>query len=205
MADIIIYGPPQSSYVRTARHTANEKGITHELRPVGDDLKKLHPYSKFPILEHNGFRVFETAAICNYVNSVFDGPDLVPDDAKARATMEQWISCIDCYIYDHAIRNYALKYIFAGEDGPDRETIDANVPLVKRDFELLDRAVGDSGYLVGDELTLGDLFIVPVVTTTMMFPEGKEIVGGCRNLSRVVGEIAQRDAFQAAQPASPTP
>jgi glutathione S-transferase len=203
MSDITIYGPPQSSYVRTARMTANEKGITHELKPVGDNLKSLHPYKKFPILEHNGFRVFETAAICNYLDSVFDGPSLVPSDPKARATMEQWISCIDCYMYPHAVRGYALKYIFAGPDGPDRETIDKNVPKIQEDFNLLDAAYGDSGFLVGNDMTLADIFVAPIVQTAMMFPEGKEIALGCKNLMRGLEAVTSRESFKAAMPPPP--
>lgn len=200
MSDIIIYGPPQSSYVRTARMTALEKGISHELVPIGDNHAALHPYEKFPILEHNGFRVFETAAMCNYINSVFDGPNLVPTDAKARATMDQWISCIDCYMYPHGVSNYALQYIFAGPDGPDRKTIDANVPKIQADFDLLDAAYGPSGLLAGNEVTLGDLFVAPLVQTVMMFPEGKEIASGCKHLMRAFEQLASRASFKAALP-----
>lgn len=203
MADIIIYGPDLSSYVRTARWAAKEKGISHELKPVGEDLEKLHPYKKFPILEHNGFRLWETSAICNYIDNVFDGPDLMPSDQKARAQVDQWVSAIDCYIYRNAITNYSLKYIFAGEDGPDRKVIDETVPKLRKDFTLLNATYGDRDHLVGSSLTLADLFVAPIVATVGNFPEGKEIIGACKNLARAHEKISQREAYKAIQPAPP--
>jgi glutathione S-transferase len=179
---------------------AEEKGITHELKAVGENLASLHPYKKFPILEHNGFRVFETEAICNYIDAVFDGPSLVPADVKRRATMQQWISCVDCYIYGHGIRDYALQYIFAGASGPDRAKIDASLPLLQKDCDLLDAAYGPSGFLVGESLTLGDLFVAPIVQTVVQFPEGREIIQGCKNLYRAYERIAARPSFKAVTP-----
>ncbi|MCG8422050.1 MAG: glutathione S-transferase N-terminal domain-containing protein [Proteobacteria bacterium] len=46
MSQLILFGPPQSSYVRTARWACAEKGVDHELRPVelgSDDHRRLHP------------------------------------------------------------------------------------------------------------------------------------------------------------------
>lgn len=205
MTNVTLYGPPQSSYVRTARFVCNEKGIEHTLEPVtlGDDRHRaLHPYSKVPALRHGDVQLWETSAIARYVDAAFDGPALQPRDAADLGRMEQWISAINCYIYDHTVRNYALQYIFPKGDGgaPDRAVIDAHVPEVQRAVALLDEAYGRSEWLAGDDISLADMFAAPVVATFSMFPEGAAALEGARNLKRAYDAIARRDTYRAIQP-----
>jgi glutathione S-transferase len=47
-----------------------------------------------PILDHDGFRVYETAAIAAYVDEASTGPVLQPANARERARMNQWISAL---------------------------------------------------------------------------------------------------------------
>ena len=57
--------------------------------PVGEntfpDLKKpehlaRHPYGRIPAMRHGDVELFESTAICAYVNGAFDGPSLVPGE-----------------------------------------------------------------------------------------------------------------------------
>ena len=77
MSDITLYGFPPSSYTWTARMVAEEKGISHDLEPIefgSDALKALHPFGKIPIMTHGDLTLYETAAICRYIDEAFDGP-----------------------------------------------------------------------------------------------------------------------------------
>ena len=90
MATAIIHGPDYSTYVRTVRLTFEEKGARYELRPVhilGGKAQeasylKLQPFGKVPAFEHDGLVLYETTAIIRYVDQVFPGKRLQPDDAK---------------------------------------------------------------------------------------------------------------------------
>jgi glutathione S-transferase len=210
MSQVTLYGPPQSSYVRTARMTLHEKGVDYELRPVklgSDDHRALHPYAKVPILDHGDVRIWETNAIARYVDDAFDGPPLTPATPAARAKMEQWISALDCYMYDAGVRNYALQYIVPrGADGtPNRAVIDESIPKLTRDLELLDAAYADSEWIAGDALSLGDLFVAPYVQTVAMFPEAAAVLERCRNLSRAFAALQARDSYARATPPRPAP
>ena len=58
MADVVIYGPSPSTYVRTARLACAEKGITHVLEPLdlgSEAHAKLHPFRKIPAMRHGKF------------------------------------------------------------------------------------------------------------------------------------------------------
>lgn len=206
MADLIISGFPQSSYVMTARFAAGEKGVAHTFVPFGpgdERQSKLHPYKKVPSMTHGSVHLFETSAITRYIDEGFDGPALQPGDPAGRARMEQWISVVNCYAYRNAVVDYILQYVFPrGADGaPNREVIDAALPKIEYDFGLFDAAYEKSEFIAGDKLSLADLFVAPLVFGAARFPEGEALLGKSPNLARAIGALTSRDAFKASMPA----
>lgn len=188
-----IHGIPQSSYVRTARMACAIKGVDHELVPVelgSDSHRKLHPFAKVPALTHEGRTIYETSAIARYVDAAFEGPALMPKGAGEAAVAEQWISAVNCYLYADFVRDYGLKYIFGGET-PDRATIDATVPKLQRDLDLLEKALEGQDYLAGDALSLADLFVAPPLLTTQVGAEAREALGSRPNVQAWVGRLMQ--------------
>ena len=91
--DLVLHGPAYSAYTRVARIVLAEKALAYRLEPVdilSDDSPGAahlarHPFGFVPVLDHNGFRLYETAAITRYLDEAFDGPSLQPRDAQARA------------------------------------------------------------------------------------------------------------------------
>jgi len=200
MPQLVLFGPPQSSYVRTARMICIEKSVPHTLEPlqIGTDAHAaLHPWKRVPILHHGDVKLLETSAIARYIDELGSGPSLLPATAAARATMEQWISILNCYVYDSVVRSYALKYIlprFRGQD-PNLEEIRANVPAMERDIARLDAAYAGRAWIAGDALSLADLFVAPIVATVAMFPEGKAAIASTKDLSRAFEQLSKRDSF----------
>ncbi len=206
MSNVIVFGPPQSSYVRTARLTLAEKGVAHDNRPVEHKAPShlaLHPWGRVPILEHDGFRLFETSAITQYVDEVFAGPSLTPKNPRERALMNQWISAINAYVYGHTITGYALKYIFPTDGKPNRDEIAKAVPALKHDLELLDAAYAKSEWIAGSALSLADLFIAPILSTIGVFPEGAELLETNRNVRRALNALEKRPSWASVQPPPP--
>ena len=208
MSDVKIYGPPQSTYVRSARMACEEKGVAYTLEPVelhSDAHRALHPYGKVPIMHHGDIKPYETSAICHYVDKAFNGPPLQPGDRHAYGVMEQWISIVNCYIYNDAIVRYVLQYIFPkGADGqPDRAAIDAALPDITRDLDLLNDALGNGIYIAGDALSLADLLVAPILFYLSQFPESGELVQDRPNIVRAGGAMHDRPSFQATMPPAP--
>lgn len=206
MNDVILYGVPFSSYVRTALMTCAEKGVKPELvvQPPGSPQQlEVHPFGKVPAMKHGDVHLFETSAICRYIDQAFDGPALVPAKAADAAVMEQWLSSVNCYLYGNMVVKYALQYILPGFRGeePDRAAIDAGVAGMTSSVEMIDKGYEGKDWLAGDAISLADLFIAPVVQTIDMFPEGKKAMSGCANLKRVYAAMQERDSFKVAHPA----
>ena len=97
MSKAVIYGPAYSTFARTVRLALEEKGADYDIVEVDiltgahqtpEHLAR-HPFGKVPAFEHDGFALYETDAIARYVNQAFDGPELEPGDARARARMNR--------------------------------------------------------------------------------------------------------------------
>ncbi len=208
MSSPILYGAPQSTYVRTARMAFHEKGAAYALEPIeiGSPAHlELHPFAKMPVMRHGDLVMYETAAITQYADETFDGPPLRPAEPLALARMAQWISIHNCYFYNDAIRRYVLQYVFpkGADGGPDRTTIDAALPDLRRDLKLLDDAYGESAYLAGEGLSLADLFIAPCVFYLRNMPESGEMLQEHSNLLRAMAAIEQRSSFAETMPPPP--
>ena len=114
---------------------------------------------------------------------------MLPSTPAARAVMEQWISTINCYVYDSLVRNYALRYI--RKTAPDLEGLAA----LSRDMARLDAAYANGPYIAGDALSLADLFVAPIVQTAAMFDEGRAALGKSPALARAYEQLAARPSF----------
>jgi len=200
MTQLVLFGPPQSSYVRTARMACIEKSVPHVLEPLAigsDDNARLHPWKRVPAMRHGELRLYETSAIVRYVDDIGSGASLIPATPAARAAMEQWISAINCYIYDSVVRNYALRYFLPRLRGQevDLAAVHAGIPDMERDIAQLDAGYAGGAWLAGDALSLADLFVAPIAQTVAMFPEGKAALGRARHLSRAYDQLAQRESY----------
>src|SRR5215831_6039883 len=95
-----LYSHPVSTNARKARLTALHLGIALEEKMV--DLKNgeqrtpeflaLNPNGKVPVLDDDGFVLWESNAICQYLAAQVPGNSLLPADARGRAEINRWAS-----------------------------------------------------------------------------------------------------------------
>ena len=60
-----------------------------------DEYMKINPKAVVPALVHDDKIVNESTVICEYINDVFDGQSLVPEDPYARTKMLLWTKAVD--------------------------------------------------------------------------------------------------------------
>jgi glutathione S-transferase len=156
MSQVEVFGFAGSTYVRTALAAAAEKGIACVLKPLefrAERHLRLHPFAKMPAMLHGVLRLYETAAITAYFDEAFEGPALQPSAPIERAAMWQWVSAANAYFYP------AFVHAELAEDGGGPGADEAR----ERALCVLDEALAERRFLVGDSLTLADLFAVPMV------------------------------------------
>lgn len=184
MADVTVYGFPVSTYVNIVRLVLTEKGVPfafHDLEPDmgGPAHLALHPFNRVPVLEHDGFRLYETSAIALYVDEAFDGPALQPADVKARARMHRWMSALNAYFYPCMAFHLGHERIIYPNLGiaPDEKVVAAALPKVATCLAVMEDELAANGdHLVDGQLSLADLFLLPSLTTLSRTPEGQAML-----------------------------
>ena len=131
-----------------------EKGVPYDLAPVrphSPEINAIHPFGKIPAMRHGAVALCESKAIATYIDKSFGGPKLIPDDPLAAAQVEQWVSLINTQYEPVWVRGYLLSYFFPGtpDGSPNRTAIEKALPDMRKQAEILDRAVGGTGYLAG--------------------------------------------------------
>ena len=191
MANPILHGPGFSTYVRSARITLAEKGVDYELREFNflegwpEGYEKLNPFMKVPVLEHGELSLYETPAIMVYVNANFDGPALLPELAGMRAKTVQVINIVDSYAYNALItRTFIPRVVVPMLGGTTDETV---IEEARSDCErciaVLNSMVEAQDYFGGDNASLADFHMVPVVHYTSLTPEGQTLLTNAPALS----------------------
>ena len=204
MAAIEIFGAPQSVYVRATRLALEEKGVSYTLTPAiphSPQILALNPFGKIPAMRHGAFELFESMAIIAYVDRTHTGPKLIPDDARLAACVVQWSSAINTNVIP-ALLGYMQANAFPkGPNGnPDRAAIDGFLPAVRKQIDIIDRAVKQTGHLAGEVFTIADMYLMPVLAYLQSFPESGQAMTSARSLTRYFEAHAKRASFRATTP-----
>lgn len=180
MSEMTLWGFNGSTYVRTIKMLLAEKQfsdfkqvplnvLTGEPRQA-EHLAR-HPFGKVPVLEHDGLRIVETAAIARYLNDVLPGPSLIPATPQARARMDMVIGLVDSYGYGALVAGIAAYHLFPDFVGGKNEAMrQGGIDNGSKVIELAMKAKGSAPFIAG-ELSLADLFLAPIVFYVSLTPD----------------------------------
>ena len=211
MTTPIVHGPAYSTYTRTVRLALEEKGVAYKLDEV-DILKgegqqpaylARQPFGKVPAFTHDGLSLYETTAIARYADEAFPGPKLQPADAKRRARMNQIISIVDSYAYGSCIGKVVWQRVVTPLLGgkPDDQVVAEAMPMVEKSVAALEAAEDAGGpFLCGAELSLADLYLIPVIDYFGQTPEGKKALAGAPRLTRWWQAVSTRPSVTKTRP-----
>lgn len=191
MADVTVYGFPISTYVNVVRLVLTHKGVPFDFHDLEGEMGApshlaLHPFGRVPILDHAGFRLYETAAIALYVDDAFTGPALQPTTAKARARMHQWISSLNGYYYPNIAFHLGHERLIYPALGiaPDEKVVAVALPRIAIGLDVMERELGQGRpFLVDDRPTLADFFMLPSLTTLGLTQEGQVMLASRTNIA----------------------
>jgi glutathione S-transferase len=153
-------------------------------------------------MRHGDVALCESKAIATYIDRSFNGPKVIPDDPRGAAETEKWISLINTQIDPIMVRQYLLNYVFpkTADGTPDRKAIDAALPAMQNQINVLDRAVSTSGHLAGNGFTLADIDLLPILYYLQKYPEGEAMVNGAKNLTAYFAKHSERPCYKATIP-----
>ena len=209
MSKPTLYGPAFSTYVRSARLALEEKGVDYDLveidflqGPMPAEQIERHPFARVPAFEHDGFQLYETTAICRYVDEAFDGPSLQPGNVQERARMNQIISILDNYTYPCTVGQLVIQRLvmpMLGND-PDEAAIAAALPEIDTCMTTIAALRGNNTFLAGNQLSLADLHFAPIYDYFKNTPESGPILDKTPGLGDWWNEMSGRASLQKTPP-----
>jgi maleylacetoacetate isomerase len=167
------YWRSSASYrVRIALHL---KGIAFEYMPVSliqdggqqhaADYRALNPQRRVPLLVDGVFRLNQSLAILDYLESKHPQPSLVPEDAQLRARM--WAFCHTIAADIQPLQNLGpLKYLTREFGASDEQKNVWVRHWIERGLAALEeerRSEPDAACVFGDAPTLADCCLVPQI------------------------------------------
>ncbi len=159
---------PFSTYSRRVRIAFAEKQIAHELVLVDMVARRhreqpylsLNPYGRVPTLEEDGFVLFESTAILNYLEATRPIPPLVPAAPRGRALVDMHMKLCDIQFTRHAGTIIFPKRFLPKERWNTAAIADAKAEIEKH-FAILDKQLAGKTYLVAEQFSLAEVCYIP--------------------------------------------
>lgn len=156
------------------------------------DFLAVNPRGKVPTIDHDGFRLWESIAILEYLEERFPERPLLPQgDAKARATARRLMAETDAYL-GKALGELMEQTLF--HKGPvDAAALAEAQDAVVAEFDRFAAELkGD--WFVGDRLSLADLTIYPTVRLVRRVDDRQPANGiGSRMPAKLAAFIARME------------
>ncbi len=166
-----LYGGDLSSCSNKVRFAANAMGLEYTYIKISfknkehktNDFLKMHPAGKIPVIDDEGFIVFESNAIIKYLAQKH-GSVLYPQGLKERALIDQWIDFCSCHVggaADKVIFNklFAVRIPVAVDHRAKTE----GQMFLNRFLPVIDDQLNQHLFLVDNVMSLADINLLAIL------------------------------------------
>ena len=165
-----IYGIARTRAFR-ALWIAEELGLVYEHLPIeiGDagagspEFRKINPNGRLPFIDDDGFVLFESLAITFYLAKKHSNGELYPATLEAEARAWQWSFWAIAEV-DRGVNIWSLHAVRLPESERDAAKREEALKVIAKPFRILDAAVAQQAYLLGDAFTIADLNVAAVIS-----------------------------------------
>ena len=199
------YHPLSSNALRvllTARHLGIDLDLVQVDLSQGaqnsPEFLKLNPNHRVPVLEHDGFVLWESYAIMQYLADLTPGQTLYPAEPRARADVNRWLFwCGQDFMPGVAILNWenAIKPRF-GIGPTDATEVARGDELLTAAAKVLDDHLADAQWICPNGPTLADFAIGAPMRNQ---ESGKYPLGRFANLQRWHARVRSLAAWKGTQ------
>jgi glutathione S-transferase len=150
---------------------AMELGLDFEHLPIeiGDagartpEFLKLNPNGRLPVIIDDGFALSESLAITLYLAKKHSYGKLYPATLQDEACTWQWTMWALSEV-DRGVNIWSLHAVRLPPEERDAAKREEALKVVAKPFAILDAAVSQQPYLIGDEFTVADLNVAAVIS-----------------------------------------
>jgi glutathione S-transferase len=164
-----IWGRISSINVQKVVWCAAELGCEFERIDAGGDFglvdtpafDRLNPNRKVPVIDDDGFVLWESNAIVRYLCAKHPAAGLLPASLTGRADCDRWMDW-QATEFSPALRDAFLQMIRTPEGQRKMSVVDESVGRTEPLLAVLDQALAERRFLGGDSFTMAD---IPVACT----------------------------------------
>ena len=164
-----IYAFPLSPRSFKPLWLANHLGLDYELRLVdftknaqgAPEYLAINPNGRAPAIDHEGYVLWESNAICEYFATLKPESGLLPQEMRARLQVEKWLFWESAH-WDPACAIFAFERVVKAlfqRGAEDPAEIAKGEQQFARVGAVLDGVLAKSRYVAGDALTVADFAV----------------------------------------------
>lgn len=206
MPEFIVHSIPGSPYGRAVFAMLEEKGAAYRLFPLSNGAHKSeqhlsrHPFGRVPVIEHDGYMLYEVQAILRYLDRVLPEPPMTPADPRAAGRMDQVMNINDWYLFQ-GVGNVigferVVKPRLIGQPS-DETAIAAAMPRAHTVIGELSRLLGSQPYFAGADVSLADIIVTPQLDFLRATPEWEVLARDAGNVAAWLDRMTERRSFRA--------
>lgn len=161
---LTLWGRLSSINVQKVLWCLDEIGLAHERREAGGafgivdtpDYRRLNPNGLIPVIEDDGFVLWESNAIVRYLADKHGAAGLWPDGLQGRADADRWMDW-QVATAGSAVRDAFVGLVRTPPERRDAAAIAASTAGGEAMMGVLDGALAGRPYLVGETLSVADI------------------------------------------------
>ncbi|HEX9263877.1 MAG TPA: glutathione S-transferase family protein [Candidatus Binatia bacterium] len=175
---IKLYTFPPSTNSRKVRIALLEKGLEFERVNIdlskreqkNSDYLKIHPFGQVPALDDEGFIIYDSTVINEYLEDEYPYPSLMPKDSEGRARARLMEDFRDTHFNPYFV--HLIQEMRKPEGERDAQRIDNARSEITRAFDRTESELNGNEYLAGpfsladiafmSNIELLDRFAIPV-------------------------------------------
>ncbi|KAE8144789.1 hypothetical protein BDV25DRAFT_134356 [Aspergillus avenaceus] len=200
-----LYGQPENGRTIAALVAAKANDVELELvnteaNSAADfnksaEYTKLNPLGKIPAFEGaNGYTLSEVVAIAVYVTSQNEKTTLLGKTKQDYASILRWLS----FSNSELVPRFGAWYRpLLGLDGYNKKSVDEAAKACLKNISVLEKHLTANTYLVGERITLADLFSAALLTRAFATVLDKKFRDEHPAVTRWYKTIVNQPAFKA--------
>lgn len=159
---IKLYTFPPSTNSRKVRIALLEKGL--EFERINVDLSKreqknpeylrIHPFGQVPALDDEGFVIYDSTVINEYLEDEYPYPALMPKDSEGRARARLMEDYRDTHFNPYCV--HIMQEMRKAEGERDAQRLDTAKAAIARAFDRIEAELSGKEYLAGS-FSLADI------------------------------------------------
>jgi glutathione S-transferase len=150
-----------------------EAGVPYEVVGLevddthGEEHRRRHPLGRVPVVEDDEGLLFESAALCLQVADTHPGSGLIAaTGTRERGLAYQWVLFAMTELEPAAVEAYRFR-----ESDPERSQ--AALERFLTAAAVIDDALAQSEYLIGENLTVADIVVASVLAISRRFDDAE--------------------------------